>query len=114
MDTNRDGIIDDPLATRKVGRKSLGLTEDQWKRRRNEQRKQRENNKAVMDRYRTIVAIGCDIIQTYEEYKQECARLSIDDEKDRVDYVNERLRGFYMKLAKDEYTVVKPLPKFRS
>lgn len=114
MDTNNDGIIDDPLATKKVGRKPLDLTEEEWRVRRNEQRKQRENNKAVKERYQAIVTMGCDIIQAYEEYEQECARLSISGEKDRIDYVNERLRDFYMELAKDEYTVVRPLPKFRS
>lgn len=46
MDTNRDGIIDDPIATKKKpGRKSLGLTPEEMKARRAMQRKTREEIK---------------------------------------------------------------------
>lgn len=115
MDTNRDGIIDDPLVMRKkVGRKSLGLTKNEWKERRKDQRQQRGLDKAVMDRYRAIVTVGCDIIQAYEEYKRECTYTWFGDNKDCDDHVNERLRDFYMNMAKDKDFYIKPLPKFRS
>jgi hypothetical protein len=46
MDTNRDGIIDDPLATKKkVGRKPLGYTEEEMRAHREMLRKNRVQTK---------------------------------------------------------------------
>lgn len=114
MDTNRDGIIDDPLATRKIGRRSLGLTEDEWKLRKNEQRKQRETDRAIAERYQRLVVLACDIIQVYEDAKQEYKVEQLGGEEGRIDYAYARLQKFCESTAKDEDFYVKPLPKFRS
>lgn len=51
MDTNNDGIVDDPLAIKsKVGRKSLGLSPEEMKERRAMQRKIRKYNKDLAER----------------------------------------------------------------
>lgn len=113
MDTNNDGIIDDPLATKKLGRKSLGLNEDQWKRRKNEQRKQRLYNSAVDERYRMIIALGVDAIRTYEIAKAE-AEKKYDNEIEAGEAVDRAMRSFYESMAETEMLVIKPLPKFRS
>ena len=58
MDTNRDGIIDDPLATKaKRGRKSLGLTKEEMKKRRALQRKIRLYNKRYEKRKQDVTTL---------------------------------------------------------
>ena len=114
MDTNRDGIIDDPLATKKIGRRSLGLTEDEWKFRKNEQRKQRETDRATTERYQRLVGLACDIIQVYEDAKQKYKVEHPGEEEGCIDYAHECLQIFCEFTAKDENFYVKPLPKFRS
>ena len=114
MDTNNDGIIDDPLATKKLGRKSLGLNEDQWKHRKNEQRKQRLYNSAVDERYQTIAMLGVNIIDAYTKHIRDCNIRWFDEDETSQDYVYKKMRELYAEMAKDETLFLKPLPKFRS
>lgn len=113
MDTNRDGIIDDPLATKKVGRKPLNLNEAEWKDRKREQRKQRLYKTAVDERLRMIVAFGVDAIRTYEIAKAE-AQKKYDNEVEVGEAVDYAMHSFYSSMAESEFLIIKPLPKFRS
>lgn len=62
MDTNNDGIVDDPLATKKrPGRKSLGLTPEEMKARKAAQRKIREYNKRYKKRQQDIALLVATI-----------------------------------------------------
>lgn len=68
MDTNRDGIIDDPLATKtKRGRKSLGLTEEEMKERRALQRKIRLYNKRYEKRKQDVTTLALAIVALVPE-----------------------------------------------
>lgn len=62
MDTNRDGIIDDPLATRKkVGRKSLGLTPEEMKAHREVLRRARRTKKREEERRAAFEALVAEV-----------------------------------------------------
>ena len=114
MDNNNDGIIDDPLATRKRGRKSLGLTKDEWKHRKNEQRKQRLYDAAVDERRQTIAMLGVNIIEAYTKHIRECNIRWFDEDETSQEYVFTKMCELYDAMAEDESLFLKPLPKFRS
>ena len=74
MDTNRDGIIDDPLVTKKkCGRKSLGLTPEEMKAHREVLRKARRDKKRAAERKAAFDSLVTDVI-----YSQACG-LSKDE-----------------------------------
>ena len=103
MDNNRDGIIDDPLATAKRrGRKSLGLTDEQRRARRVEQWRQRTYDQAVFTRYQSFTALGLSFIDIYKNSPGEGS-----------EELEKALRDYCMQLAKDEFMFIKPLPKSR-
>lgn len=63
MDTNNDGVIDDPLVIkRKVGRPSLGLTDKEMKERRAVQRKLRKYNKDLRQRSVDVTNLVDEIV----------------------------------------------------
>ena len=62
MDNNRDGIIDDPIATKKkVGRKSLGLTPDEMKLHREALRRARRAKKREAEREEAFEALVTEV-----------------------------------------------------
>ena len=88
MDTNGDGIVDDPLATkRKGGRKPLGLTPDEMKARREAQRKLREYNKRFKKRQEDINLLVATIITLANENTgDDIADRLVRDKKWVIDY----------------------------
>lgn len=88
MDTNRDGIIDDPLATKKkVGRKSLGLTPDEMKKRRALQRKIRLYNKRYEKRKQDVTMLALVIVASIQERElKEVISAIVQDPKWEISY----------------------------
>lgn len=89
MDNNRDGIIDDPLATKKkVGRKSLGLTPDEMKLHRETLRKARREKKRETERKEAFEALVTEINYLHMNglAKEEIVEALTRNKKFAIDY----------------------------
>lgn len=107
MDTNRDGIIDDPLATpHKRGRKSLGLTPEETRARREAQRKERVAKEKRMAKQAVLSELVKDTLDRYEMYIKE-ALIRFEDEDEREEFLNGKMRGWVNKLTDDNSLIIK-------
>lgn len=96
MDTNRDGIIDDPLATKKRGRKPLGLTPDEMKARREEQRQARVAKKRDDKRWKDIEELVIEIsyLRLMGKTNREIGESLFNDRTLTVSYNKNLLAGY--------------------
>lgn len=107
MDTNRDGIIDDSLATKKkVGRKSLGLTSDEMKEHRKVLRLIREENKKRAGKRNLIEQLVWLIADRHAELVNESLATKSDPD-DAEAWLIDRMQKLIDELTDDETLVVK-------
>lgn len=105
MDNNRDGIIDDPIVTRKKrGRKSLGLTKEQMRVHRAELDKGRRDAKRKEERRAAIEWLVWKAADASAQFTKE-AFTSCKDPDDAGAYLNAKMGQFIDELT-DDYTLL--------
>ena len=107
MDTNGDGVIDDPLATKKKpGRKSLGLNAEEMKAHREVLRKRRLDARRQAEKKELLETLVWDIANTYDMNKQE-AFSKFKDADDAEDELTRLMNNYIDSLTKDRTLIIK-------